>query len=193
MTSRLRWLIALVVVLGAGYGVLCGLYPEFRPSLPDMSSLRHSSPTGERPGGTSTTSQRYERVEVTVELLSTEEQWPWTNKEAGRTAYGCPMHQVSNILGVVVANPYGVLISEVLPGGPAEKAGIKPGDCLCDSTMCASEFLPRVQARSERREVKLTIRRPVQAEESEDAGDDQTVEARPGPSAPREAAEAGDR
>ncbi len=76
---------------------------------------------------------------------------------------GCPMKQVSAVLGIAIAQPMGCLIGAVQPGSPADEAGLKAGDSIiaCDGNVvtCPSSLAPGIAPRREPREVELTVRR----------------------------------
>lgn len=101
-----------------------------------------------------------DRVVLTVELPAEGEPlFP----SGGGHGPGCPQTQVSALLGIMIANPHGILVARVTPGGPAAEAGIVRGDSIveCDGepVTCPSKLLPLLERGEERRPVKLTVLR----------------------------------
>jgi C-terminal processing protease CtpA/Prc len=78
----------------------------------------------------------------------------------------CPQDRLGNLLGVTLARTHGLVIGTVIPGGPADKAGIKPGDMLGEPSDCPQTSLPRFEASKEPREMKVNVQRPRSASAS---------------------------
>jgi hypothetical protein len=161
MNRTFAWLLVVLVVLAAGYGVMLVVLPEARPGF---GGSRRRPPASEaRAGGAGTTAASvYETVAVTIEIPA-EKDVPTGGTHGGR----CPQDQLCNILGVRLAQPHGMVVGMVVPDGPADKAGIKKGDMLSTSGECPSMALNRFLPRSDAREVKLTVRRRVSSTEGE--------------------------
>jgi S1-C subfamily serine protease len=106
-------------------------------------------------------------IEVTVELPARGEPLAWSGRGHGP---GCPQTQVSAVLGIAIGDPHGVVVSRVIPDGPAADAGILPGDGIVKSggveVTCPSKLLPHLGREEERRSVELTVRRPVETGEA---------------------------
>ena len=89
-----------------------------------------------------------ERVVLTVELPAKGE--PLRGGGPGHGP-GCPQTEVSALLGIVIANPHGILIARAVPGGPAAEGGIMAGDSIveCDgqAVTCPSKLLPLYPSR----------------------------------------------
>lgn len=163
MNRTLRLLVIVLVLVGAGYGVMVAVIPEARPW--DRGNARPSNrPAGA--GGREQTSDpgEYEKVAVTIEIPAARDV-PTGGAHGGR----CPKDQLCNILGVKLAQPHGLVVGTVVPDGPADKAGIKEGDMLGTSAQCPSMTVNRFLPDSDPRELELTVRRPVSSTEGETA------------------------
>ncbi len=101
-----------------------------------------------------------DRVVLTVELPAKGE--PLAASGGGHGP-GCPQTHVSSLLGIMIANPHGIVVARVTPGGPAAAGGIKRGDSIveCDGkpVTCPSSLLPLLEQGEERRQLKLTVLR----------------------------------
>jgi len=169
------WLLAIVVALAAAgckqapqqVAAAPGPAPAAAPA-PPVAPPTH--PYGPRPGAAPGS---YEELVLTVALPAqakpdTGETPPATGGHAN-----CPMSESSEILGIQIGQPHGVIVSRVVPGGPAEKAGIKAGDSIvaCNGKVvtCPSTLRPLLGAGEKAREVKLTIRRVKRTKDSSPA------------------------
>jgi len=145
MDGRLRWLLGIGAVLALGYGAMVVTWPDSRPALPSHTRSGDGGPPGE-------TSWAERTVTVTIPA-----------ETAGSDRRGCPKSVVSAILGVVMMKPHGCLVSRVMPGSPADAAGLKAGDsiiaCQGESVACPAGLLPLMLPAGEDRDVELTVRR----------------------------------
>ena len=162
MTARLRWLVLAAVLVAGAFTAVYWAFPDYRPGgNRPRAKARTKARAHEKaaphpqlaPGG-------YDRVVVEVEIPAAEEPELGPDGSPVEKKKGCAMTQVCNILEVTLSNPHGIIIKEVLPGGPADGAGIKPGDALCDPTECPRVFLPAVDPGPEPRTVKIAVSRP---------------------------------
>ena len=161
MDRRTVLLIAVALVLAAGYGVMMVVNPEARP-WGKTSNRPSNRPAGAGGGERAMDPSEYETVALTLEI-------PAAADVPGGGAHGgnCPMTRLGNILGVTLAQPHGLVIGTVIPGGPADKAGIKAGDMLGGRTECPQTTLPMFEASKEPREMKVNVQRPRGASEAE--------------------------
>ncbi len=119
-----------------------------------------------------------EQVELTEMVIPVEipactpEEWA-EKKDKSHGGRGCPMKDSGTILGIRISSPHGIIVSEVVPGGPADKAGIKVGDsiiaCNGKPTSCPSVLRPMIVPKKQSYVVKLTIRRAKAAAETQAA------------------------
>jgi S1-C subfamily serine protease len=113
-----------------------------------------------------------DRLVLTVELRAKGEP---LSPGGGGHGPGCPQTQVSALLGIVIADPHGILIARAVPGSPAAEAGIMTGDSIveCDGVpvTCPSKLLPMLERGDERRQLELTVlRRTKDSEDSQASG-----------------------
>jgi C-terminal processing protease CtpA/Prc len=188
MPRRMGWLAGAAVVLLAGYGLMLAVRGMKRAQSPVPE---------ERSAALTQPSETHDILELTVEVPAVQQEasggeaaanQPLASSDpremrlsaarSGQVGAGCPMNAVSLILDISFASPHGCLVGEVHPGGPAAKAGIKPGDSIvaADGSVvsCPSKLLPRVQQGSKPAQVVLTIKRPkaeATAAQSEGAGE----------------------
>ena len=152
MAGRLRWLLGIGAVLALGYGAMLLVWPDARPTFPRGTR---------RTDGGSPTKASWTEQTLTVRIPA------GTEGSEGSDGTGCPKYAVSAILGVMIASPHGCLLGSVTPGGPADAAGLKPGDgiiaCQGESVACPSSLLRHVLPAGEDREVELTVRRRQRA------------------------------
>jgi hypothetical protein len=161
MTRRLRWLVAVIVVLLLGYGGMLVVYPQVRPwrSFPGLKR----APSRDRTARRRRPQTKYTEISATIAIPPANEVGPLE---------GCPKRQLEIILDVNISHPHGLGIGEVTPDGPADRAGIRPGDHLAESYECPSTTIGHFLPRDEAREVSVTIRRPHQdAAEGEATGE----------------------
>jgi len=101
-----------------------------------------------------------DRVVLTVELPAKGEP---LSASGGGHGPNCPQTQVSALLGIMIADPHGVVVAGATPGGPAAEGGIVRGDSIveCDGqpVTCPSTLLPLLEQGEERRQLKLTVLR----------------------------------
>jgi hypothetical protein len=169
MNRRFAWLLAVLVALGAGYGVMLVVLPEARSGAGGSTRLPGASEAGAGGAGTAGAGA-YETVAVTLEIPAA--------RDVPTATGHCPKTRLGNILGVTFASTHGLVIGTVIPGGPADKAGIKPGDMLSGGSECPRTVLPRFEAGEEPREMKVNARRrgsASQAESEERAPGEQEV------------------
>ena len=155
MSRRVVLIAVVLVVLLAAYvsiGLLLPTGPAANESRPDARAAALARVPG--PGSDA------DRVVLTVELPAEGE--PLTASRSGHGP-GCPQTAVSALLGIMIANPHGILVARVTPGGPAAEAGIVRGDSIveCDgeAVTCPSKLLPLLERGEERRQLKLTVLR----------------------------------
>lgn len=145
MHRRLRWLLGIAAVLALGYGAMVVTWPAPRPPLRSHTSPGDAGPRGE-------TSYAERTVTVTIPA-----------ETAGTDTTGCPMSAVGAILGLAISRPHGCFLGRLVPGGPADAAGLKAGDgiiaCQGESVACPSSLLRHVLPAGEDRDVELTVRR----------------------------------
>ena len=103
---------------------------------------------------------RRDSVVLTVELPAVGE--PLAPSGGGHGP-DCPQTQVSSLLGIVIADPHGILVAGVTPRGPAAEGGIMRGDSIveCDGkpVTCRSALLPLLERGEQRRRLELTVLR----------------------------------
>ncbi len=146
MTRRLVLLVVALAAVIACYVVVVRVAP-----LPEGPRLL-------KPGLEMTPKEdtrEYEEVAVTIEIPPLSEfPEPWAQTD------GCPHIRMSGALDAQLSGGGGVRVLAVKPGGPADKAGLKPGDVFGEQEDCASGlvhfFAPRKQAHT----VEWTVRRP---------------------------------
>ena len=103
---------------------------------------------------------------MTVEI-PTKEKWTASKPAVGgpqrRGHPQCPKDQCGEILGITISSPHGIVVAAVVPDGPADAAGIKPGDSIvaCNGTRvsCPAVLLPLLGTGKEPLTVKLTTHR----------------------------------
>jgi len=161
MTRRLRWLVAVIVVLLLGYGGMLVVYPQVRPwrSFPGLKR----APSRDRTARRKRPQTKYTEISATIAIPPADEVGPLK---------GCPKRQLETILDVHISHPHGLGIGDVTPDGPADRAGIRPGDQLAEKHECPSTTIGRFLPREEIREVSVTIHRSNQeAAEGEETGE----------------------
>jgi hypothetical protein len=72
---------------------------------------------------------------------------------------GCPHARISMILGAEIAAKGGVPVIAVEPDMAADKAGVKPGDCLGEPGDCPASLYESFVPCEEARTVEWTVRR----------------------------------
>ena len=159
------WTVGVLVVLLAAYA---GIRLVVLNASAGDEPRRGAEPAAETwapgPGGDA------DRVVLTVELPAQGEPLM-----GGGPGHGpdCPQTQVSALLGIRIANPHGILVSQAIPGGPAAEGGVKQGDSIveCDGApvTCPSRLLPLLGRGEERRPVKLTVLRAAKDSEGRPA------------------------
>ncbi len=140
--------------------------PTTTATATDVEEQAQPSPAGHQAGAKET--PEFEELVITVEIPGcTPEEWA-ASKDKSHGGRGCPMKDSSAILGVTISSPHGIVISEVVPGSPADKAGLKKGDsivaCNGNPTSCPSVLRPMITPTRTTRVVKLTVRRQKAAE-----------------------------
>ncbi len=171
MNRTLGLLVIVLVLVSAGYGVMMAVNPEARPW--GNTSYRPSNrPAGAGGGERMTDPSEYEAVALTLEIPAAADV-----PTGGAHGGNCPQTRLGNILGVTFARTHGLVIGTVIPGGPADKAGIKPGDMLGERSECPRTTLPEFEAGKEPREMKVNVRRPrsSSASASEEAKTEETA------------------
>lgn len=159
MTGTLRLLAVVVVVLLAGYGAMLVVWPEARPSWRParrLAGIAGGPASQQRPSQGS-----YEQISAEIVIPSADEVGPLE---------GCPKTQLGTILGVSIEQPHGLGVGDVVPDGPAAKAGVMPGDQLGRPSDCPNTTLGRFVPGDEARTVAVTITRR-EPEAAEGAGD----------------------
>jgi len=82
---------------------------------------------------------------------------------AGGHGASCPQTQVGTTLGLTLSQPHGCIVGNVMPNGPAGKAGVKPGDSIVEAdgktVTCPSVLAPCLTGTAQPGKVKLTILR----------------------------------
>jgi membrane-associated protease RseP (regulator of RpoE activity) len=167
MSRILIWSLALALALGVSG---CKTAPEQGPAAPptgtSASETPYPLPFARQPAADSS----YEELVLTVEIPVRP---PAPERQPGVPAgphggAGCPKTECSQLLGIDISSPHGIVVSKVLPGGPAEKAGIKVGDsivaCNGNETSCPSSLRPMLGSGVKVVTVELTIRRPKSSE-----------------------------
>ncbi len=171
MTGTLRWLAVVVIVLLAGYGAMLAVWTEARPSWRPARRLGMTS--GESASQQRPPQSSYERISAEILIPS-----------AGDVGLleGCPKTQLGTILGVTIEQPHGLGVGDVVPDGPAGKAGVMPGDQLGRPSDCPNTTLSRFLPGDEARTVAVTITRR-KSETAEGEGDVESVAAAEGETA----------
>ena len=161
MSRRLLYLAAAVAVIGLGYLLVTG--------VPRRSARRalEASPAVPAPD-----TADHERVQVTLHIAASDQHGPRestheSESEADRAAEESDptvAQTVQSLLGITLARGRGCGVAEVSPDGPADKAGIKPGDIIIEcqgspvaspmSLLLAWDYLDRPP------EVQLVLLRP---------------------------------
>ncbi len=76
---------------------------------------------------------------------------------------GCPQTEVGATLGLALSQPHGCIVGNVMPNGPAGKAGVKTGDSIVEAdgktVTCPSVLAPCLSSTAQPGKVKLTILR----------------------------------
>ena len=153
------------MVLVILYGVLLYVEPDARPWK--RSARSRPVPREARPRvDDGTELAGYDMVVVTLEIPAAADV-----PRGGTHGGNCPQDQLCNILGVRLARTHGLVVGSVVPDGPADRAGIVPGDMLGNPSMCPSTVLPTFRVGAEAREMELTVRRPRGEEEEPSAPD----------------------
>ncbi len=173
MTRSILLLMAIAVALGA---VGCKPAPEATtPAAPTAAPAPAPAPPAAPAVEQPPKGAGFEEIVVTVEIPIQPPAGEEPAQPAG--AHGgpnCPMSQSGRLLGVVIGAPHGIIVSQVLPDGPAAKAGIKVGDSIveCDGVKvsCPSVLRPMLGEGLSRLTVRLTIHRPKTAAASPPGG-----------------------
>jgi membrane-associated protease RseP (regulator of RpoE activity) len=142
-------LVLLVVALAAV--IACYVMVQRVAPLPDRSHLL-------KPGMQMTPKEdtrEYEEVAVTIEIPPLSE-FP----RAWAEIDGCPHIRMCGALDAQLSGGGGVRVLAVKPGGPAAKAGLKPGDVFGEPEDCASGLVRFFAPRTEAHTVEWTVRRP---------------------------------
>jgi S1-C subfamily serine protease len=171
MISRVVLVVALVALV-----VGCKTPRQQSAVNPDALSGTAQQASGQgAPGKASSSQVDYEEIVVTVTLPGRDKANATESvvSSTGRKGHpGCPKTESGLILGIEISRPHGCVVGSVLPGGPAETAGIKVGDSIvaCEGTAvsCPSVLLPLLPQGGGEAEVKLTIRR-AQAKDAKPA------------------------
>jgi len=145
---------ALVVLLAAYVGMVSVLRTRAETDEPRRDARAAALARVPGPGSDA------DRVVLTVELPAEGEPLSPAGRGHGPD---CPQTQVSALLGIVIANPHGILVGGVRPDGAAAKGGIKRGDSIveCDGqpVTCPSRLLPLLERGEEPRRLELTVLR----------------------------------
>jgi hypothetical protein len=103
----------------------------------------------------------YEELVLTLSIPDLSQAGPGAGSPGSGGHPGCPKSASSDILGIQISRPHGVIVGAVVPGGPADMAGIKVGDSIiaCDGqpVTCPASLLPLLGGGP--RDLQLTIRR----------------------------------
>jgi serine protease Do len=161
----------LLVALGLALGVSgCKTAPEQAPPSSTGAAGATRTPHRQPFGRQLAAGSGYEELVLTVEIPvqpGVEEPRPGQVAVAPGLG-GCPKTGCSRLLGIGIGSPHGIVVSKVLPGGPAEKAGIKVGDsivaCKGRATSCPSYLRPMLGTGGTVVTVELTIRRAKSSE-----------------------------
>ena len=135
--TRLRWLVGIAVVLALAYGVMIAVYTDARPWR-GAERQRSSAAAAASRRRAAFDPADYDEVVVTL-VIPARADVPTGGAHGG----SCPQDQLCNILGVRLAQPHGLVVGTVVPDGPADKAGIKPGDRLAAPTECPAKIKPK--------------------------------------------------
>jgi len=166
MSRTLVWPLALALALGV-WG--CKTVPEQKPAAPPAEPAASATPYPLPAALQPVVAVPYEELVLTVEIPV---QPPSAAAQPGQPAgphggAGCPKTESSQLLGIEIGSPHGIVVSNVVAGGPAEKAGIKVGDsvvaCNGTATTCPSGLRPLLGSGRQVVTVKLTIHRPKPA------------------------------
>jgi len=166
-----------IILLVAGLGqAAMAAAPSAAPAKPaaPVSAAATARPASASPAAKAAPAEAAsQRLVVTVQLPAKGEGGAARpmGRGAGGHGAGCFQSQTGELLGVTIARPHGCIIGNVLPEGPAGKAGIKPGDSIIafdgKEVTCPRTLVMGLGQRPGPREVKLTI---VRAGGAESAG-----------------------
>jgi hypothetical protein len=163
MGRGLSWLLGVLLVLAVGYGVVRALIPGARAAAPPAAGRSQLS-EGEDLQRAESGPGDHDTMVVTIEIPAAADV-PTGGAHGGR----CPKDQMGNVLGVTLSQAHGLVVATVLTDGPADRAGIEPGDWLGNAQDCPSSTLPSLRAQHEPRSIEWTVRRPK-------TGDDKSPE-----------------
>jgi S1-C subfamily serine protease len=169
MVKRMIWLVPILLVALA---VGCKQAPQAAAPTPAATTAAAPKPPAAppqaqaAPRGPGAMAGEYEELTLAVTIPGRSAAGAPQPPAAGGHS-NCPMTQSSGLLGIQISQPHGVIVGAVVPGGPAEKAGIKVGDsivaCNGKPVTCPASLLPLIRAGEKAQELKLTIRRPKAA------------------------------
>jgi hypothetical protein len=184
MPLRLRLLTGAAVVLVLGFGVMLTVWPEARTRLGFTEASQRIEAKVKGAGTRSRHQRETETLELTVEIPACQprpegqpeqDSAEWGAPRTGPRLERCPKMQVQNILKIIFAIPGGCVVGSVTPDGPADKAGLKPGDSIvaCNefSVVCPKTLVEHIEPLTDVRVVKFIIERPKAAEASVEAGE----------------------
>jgi len=162
MIRNLIWLVAVAVAWGA-FG--CRTAPE-KPTEVTPAVVPAPAPAPPpQPAEAAGFEEIVLKVEIPAQTAAPEGQ-PGERRGPHGGA-GCPMSESNQLLGIRISRPHGIVVGEVVPDGPAVKAGIKVGDSIvaCDGkpVSCPSSLRPMLGRGGKVITVELTIHRPKEA------------------------------
>jgi hypothetical protein len=153
MTARLILLLALLGALILAYVIVLRVAPT--PALPASARPSTGSPGESRAVRPIFRQGQLDPVTLTINIPPLAEfPAPWAETE------GCPHVRITRTLRVSVGPAGGVPVLSVEPGGPADEAGIQPGDLLGQPGDCASSIYRAFLPGQEPRTIEWTVRRP---------------------------------
>jgi len=163
MTRGVLLLMAIAVALGAAG---CKTAPEGpTPAAPTAAPAPTPAPPAPPVAQQLPTPEGFEQIVVTVDIpVQPPAEAQAAPPAASHGGAACPMSESNKILGITIGSPHGIVVSNVLPDGPAAKAGIKAGDgivaCNGKRMSCPSTLRPMLGDGTRPVTVKLTIFRP---------------------------------
>jgi len=173
MIRSILLLVVIAVALGAAGCKPApeGTTPAAPTTAPAPTPAPPPSPAVQQPATGAGFEEIVVTVEIPVEPLAEEEPAQPAGSHGGSR---CPMSESGTILGIVIGVPHGIIVSKVLPDGPAAKAGIKVGDSIvaCNGVKvsCPSALRPMLDNNGSPLTVKLTIHRAKKAAASPAGG-----------------------